>query len=201
MNMEKIAGLCFVLTGILTVGGFLIHPHEYSSDVQFAWLLGHSMIFLGLVLNLIGLAWVYYIDRAVLGKLGLFGFIAIGIGLSHYIGKLYWSGFLYPLVLQANPEFIAEVGLGPGSSPKADIVKVVFFSGAIVFAVGFAAFGAALLKAKAYPKIPVLLLASGAMMVGVWPIVPNVLQMLSPLVSAIYAMGLVWIGVSLIRRQ
>lgn len=199
MNMERIIGSCFIATGVLTVTGFIFHPPDYSPEVQFAWLLGHCLIFLGLVLNLIGLAWAYGIYRADLGKLGLFGFIAVSVGLSHYIGKLYWSGFLYPLVLQSDPDFIFQAGLGPGSYPKIGIVKNVFNFGAIIFAVGFAAFGSALFKAKIFPTIPVTLLISGAIMVGLWPALPNVLQMLSPVVSAIYAIGLVWIGISLFR--
>jgi hypothetical protein len=201
MNIEKLTGLCFVSTGVLTVAGFLIHPHDYSSDVQFMWLFGHSLIFFGLVLNLIGLGWFYSIEHSHLGKLGLFGLAAANVGLSHYIGKLYWSGLLYPLVFQTHPDFIKDVGLGPGADPKASIIKSVYFLGAILFAVGYAAFGAALLRAKRYPMIPVLLLMSGAIMVGVWPSMPGLIQMLSPIVSAIYAIGVVWIGVLLIRGR
>ena len=201
MNIEKVTGFCFVGTGVLTVAGFLIHPHNYSTDVQFWWLVGHSMIFLGLILNLIGLAWLYSIERSHLGMLGLVGFIAAGIGLGHYVGKLYWSGLLYPLVLQAHPEFIEAIGLGPGSSPKAEIVKIVYFSGAILFAVGYLAFVSALLRARRYPTVPLLFLMSGAIMVGIWPSMPGLLQMLSPIVSLIYTIGLVWIGVLLIRRK
>jgi hypothetical protein len=199
--MERAIGNCFVATGILTVTGFIIHPHAYSADVQIAWFLGHCMIFIGLVLNLIGLAWMYSSERNSLGKLGLFGFIAICIGLSHYIGKLYWSGFLFPLVAQAHPEFIAEIGLGPGSTPKATSVMVVFNSGAIIFAGGYAAFGTALFRAKTFPVVPVILLVFGGVMVGMWPAMPNILQTLSPVISAIYTIGLVWIGGTLIRRH
>ena len=201
MNIQKLAGFCFVGTGAMTVAGFLLHPHGYTPEVQFMWLFGHGLIFLGLVLNLIGLGWFYSLERRHLGKLGLLGLTAIGIGLSHYIGKLYWSGLIYPFVFEAHPGFIAEVGHGPGSEPKAVVIKAVYFSGALLFAIGFAAFGSALLKAKRFPKVPIVLLMSGAIAVGVWPLMPDLLQMLSPVVSAIYAIGLVWLGVVLIRRR
>ncbi|MDA9009438.1 hypothetical protein N9K16_05715 [Alphaproteobacteria bacterium] len=201
MNIQKLTGLCFVGTGVLTVIGFLAHPHNYTPEVQFIWLFGHGLIFLGLILNLIGLCWFFSMEHKHLGKLGLVGMAAIGIALSHYIGKLYWSGLLYPLVFQAHPEFIAEIGLGPGSEPKAFVIKAVYFSGALLFAIGYAALGIALLRAKRFPPIPVALLMAGAIAVGIWPLLPGLLQMLSPVVSAVYAVGVVWLGVVLIRRR
>ena len=201
MNIEKVVGLCFIGTALFTAVGFLIHPHNYSSDVQAFWLFGHGMIFFGLVLNLLGFAWLYSKEHANLGLLGLFGFIATTIGLTHYIGKLYWSGFLYPLVFTAHPEFISNAGLGPGNTPNIDIVKIVYFSGALLFAVGVVSFISALIRTRNYPNAPLVFVMAGAVLVGVWPLMPDLLQMLSPIVSAIYAIGIFWIGVLLIREN
>ncbi len=200
MNIKKAAGFCLIGTGLFAVTGFILHPHDSSSNNQIAWLIGHSFIFLALVLNLIGLTFVTSIEHKSLGLLGLFGFVLLGLGLSMYIGKLYWSGLLYPLVLAESPDLIARVGLGPGSVPKAPTVRFVYNSGAILFSLGHLLFGTALLRSRTYPAKPIWLLMLGAFMVGIWPLLPGVLQMLSIVVSAIYATGLVWFGISLTRR-
>ncbi len=38
-------------------------------------------------------------------------------------------------------------------------------------------------------------------MVGVWPLLPNIVQMLSVLVSLVYAIGIVWLGILLIQSS
>jgi uncharacterized membrane protein len=200
MNIERAAGYCLIGTGLFAVTGFIVHPHDSTPDNQIAWLIGHSLIFSGLVLNLIGLSWAFASDHEQLGKLGWCGFALAGFGLSMYIGKLYWSGLLYPFVLDASPDLIARVGLGPGSEPKALLVKIVYSAGAMFFALGHLMLGIALLRSQKFPRKPVLMLMSGAFMVGVWPLLPGVVQMLSIIVSAIYAAGLVWLGASMIKR-
>ena len=200
MNIEKAAGYCFIGTGLFAVTGFALHPHDSTPDNQIAWLIGHSLIFCGLVLNLVGLSWVFASEHEDLGKLGLGGFVFAAFGLSMYIGKLYWSGLLYPFVLDASPDLVTRVGLGPGSAPKALLVKVVYNAGAILFSVGHLMLGIAMLRSLWFPRKPVYLLMIGAFMVGIWPMLPGILQMLSIFVSAIYAAGLVWLGISLIRK-
>lgn len=200
MGIEKAAGYCLIGTGLFAVTGFLVHPHDSSSSNQIAWLIGHSLIFSGLVLNLIGLSWVFAAEHEHLEKFGWAGFGMAAIGLSMYIGKLYWSGLLYPFVLDANPDLVAQVGLGPGSQPIAATVKFAYNGGAILFALGHLMLGVAMLRSHRFPRKPIWLLMSGAVMVGIWPLLPGIVQMLSVIVSAIYAAGLVWLGTSLIRK-
>ena len=144
---------------------------------------------------------MYSLEHDRLGTLGLVGFGLLAVGLSLYLGKLYWSGLLYPFVLAESPDLVAKVGLGPGTAPKALTVQVVYNAGALLFSLGQLMFGAALLRAKRFAPRPIWLLMLGAVMVGIWPLLPGLLQMLSVVVSAIYAAGIVSFGVSLIRRQ
>ena len=201
MNIRQAAGYCFIGTGIFAVVGFLVHPHDSSSSNQIAWLIGHSFIFVSLVLNLIGLSWVLSAEHEYLGTIGWVGFAMAGLGLSMYIGKLYWSGLIYPFVLSASPDLIFQVGLGPGSEPKASIVKFAYGSGAILFSLGHLILGVAMLRSKRFPTKPIGLLMSGAVLVGIWPFMPGIVQMLSVVVSVIYATGVVWLGFSLIRKN
>ncbi|WP_040305608.1 hypothetical protein [Ahrensia sp. R2A130] len=185
MNIHKAAGLCLIGTGLFAVTGFLLHPHESTSSNQIAWLIGHSLIFIALVLNLLGLAWILAAESEQLGVGGWVGFALSTLGLSMYIGKLYWSGLFYPLVLEASPDLISSVGLSPGSSPNALTIKSAFFAGAISFAVGHLILGITMLRSQRFQSKPVWWLMSGAFMVGIWPLMPDIVQMLSVGVSAV----------------
>jgi len=200
MNLKKTAGYCLIGTGLFAVIGFVLHPHDSTSSNQVSWLVGHSFIFAAIFLNLIGMTWVFSLEHDNIGVLGLVGFCLLALGLSMYLGKLYWSGLLYPFVLEESPDLVARVGLGPGSTPNALAVKLAYNSGALLFALGHLMFGAALLRSKRFPPTPIWLFMLGAFMVGIWPLLPGIVQMLSIVVSAIYAMGLVWFGACLIRR-
>ena len=200
-NINKISGLCLIGTGILATLGFLIHPHDATSQNQVMWMIGHLLIMTSLLANSIGITGLYFSNSEKLGKLGLVGFVISVFSLSLYIGKLYWSGFIYPMVVQEHPEFIEALGFGPGSEPKDLNLKIVYFSGAFSFVLGHLLLGSALLRAKVFKVAPVWFVIAGAVMVGVWPLLPNIVQMLSALVSLVYAIGIVWLGVLLIKRS
>ena len=72
---------------------------------------------------------------------------------------------------------------------------------ASLFALGHLILGTTMLRSNRFPKKPIGLLISGAFLVGIWPFMPGVVQMLSVVVSVIYAAGVVWLGVSLIHRN
>ena len=106
INILKISGLCLIGTGVFSILGFLIHPHDATSQNQVMWMVGHLLIIVSLLVNSIGLTGLYFSSSEKLGKLGLIGFLLTITSLSLYIGKLYWSGFIYPMVLLEHPQFI-----------------------------------------------------------------------------------------------
>ncbi|KAB7615380.1 hypothetical protein F9L33_01020 [Amylibacter sp. SFDW26] len=161
-------------------------------------MVGHLLIMTSLLANSIGLTGLYFSCSEKLGKLGLAGFLITSFSLSLYIGKLYWSGFIYPMVALEHPEFIEAFGFGPGSDPKDVKLKTVFFSGAFSFVLGHLFLGGALLRAQIFKATPIWFVITGAILVGVWPLLPNIVQMLSVFVSLIYAIGIVWLGFLLI---
>ena len=201
MNINKISGFCLIGTGVFATLGFLIHPHYATSQNQIMWMVGHLLIIASLLVNSIGLTGLYFSSSEKLGKLGLIGFLLTIFSLSLYIGKLYWSGFIYPMVLLEHPEFIETFGFGPGSEPKDLNLKIVFFSGAFLFVLGHLFLGSAVLRAKIFKSTPVWFVIAGAVMVGVWPLLPNIVQMLSVLVSLVYGIGIVWLGIVLIQSS
>lgn len=201
MSTRHSAGYCLIGTGVFLVVGFLIHPPDYSADNRLQWWAGHSLIFVGLFLNLVALIWIYATDGPSLGKAGKTGLLLACFGLSLYIGKLYWSGLLYPYVLEDASSLVESLGIGPGNVPQTIPIKVVFNGGALLFSAGHLLFGATMLRSGGFQSIPIGLLMTGAVLVGLWPLMPGALQMLSPIASAIYAVGVVWLGWTLGQKR
>ena len=200
-TLERLAGYALISTGILATLGFLIHPHQSTGQNHTMWVVGHIFIILGLLTNMIGVFGLYVSKAKSVGLIGLIGFLIIVISLALYIGKLYWSGFIYPLVIADHPEFIETHGFGPGSEPQDSIIRIIYYSGAISFAIGHFMLGVALLKARCFSQTPVLFFLIGALLVGLWPLLPSLVQHFSVIVSLIYAIGICWLGIKLITES
>ena len=200
-SLNKLTGYSLIGTGVFATLGFILHPHAATSENQTMWITGHLLILFSLFLNNLGLTSLFFTNANRLGATGLLGFLITSLSLMLYIGKLYWSGFIYPVVVLAEPQFIETVGLGPGKDPIHSTIKAVYFTGAIAFAIGNAVFGSALLKARLFNPVPVTLMITGAVLVGIWPLLPGLVQMLSIVFSAIYAIGVVWLGVIHLRMK
>jgi hypothetical protein len=200
-SLVKLSGVALLLSGILAIVGFSVHPHDSASSNHGIWLGAHVLVMSGGLLNLLGLVGLYLVSAAQLGSTGLFGFLFAAVSLVLYLGKLYWSAFIYPLVMARDAEFIRSYGFTPGSDPVDPIVRIVFYLGPILFAIGYALLGLGLLKAKAYPTPALWALIVGALLVGLWPLLPGVLQSLSAVVSVIYTAGIGWIGYLLARKR
>lgn len=199
--LQKLAGFALIGTAIFTALGFLTHPHESTGNNHSLWLVGHIFIMLGLFSNFIGIFGAYLANAKQLGIVGLTGFLVIAISLALYIGKVYWSGFIYPLIIADHPEFITSHGFGPGSEPQDTIIRAVYFLGAIAFALGHLLLGLMFLRVKCFPTPAILCFLIGAVLVGLWPLLPALVQHLSIVVSLIYAIGVSWIGAVLIRTS
>ncbi len=193
-RLIKLAGVALIGSGILATIGFSVHPHDSSGSNHVMWLFGHILIVLGFLMNFLGLVGLYSATAKNVGAFGFGGFLVACVSLVLYLGKLYWSGFIYPLVIAQHPEFISEYGFNPGSDPADPVVRMVFYLGPILFAVGYAVFGLALLKARTFPAMPVCLVVAGSLLLGVWPLLPAVIQHLSVFVSLVYTLGIAWLG-------
>ena len=182
-SLVKLSGIALVLSGVLATVGFSMHPHDSASSNHGVWLAAHVLVISGGFLNLLGLVGVYLVSAALLGLIGLSGFLLAAVSLVLYIGKLYWSAFIYPLVMARDAEFIRSYGFTPGADPVEPIVRIVFYLGPILFASGHALLGFSLLRVKAYPPLALWALIAGALLVGLWPLMPGVVQSLSVVVS------------------
>jgi hypothetical protein len=197
----KLGGIALLLSGIFATLGFLIHPHDAEGSNHATWLGAHVLVMSGGVLNLFGLVGLYLVSATSIGLVGLFGFLLTAVSLVLSLGKLYWSAFIYPLVIAQDADFIGAYGLNPGSDPVDPVVRIVFYLGPILFAIGYALLGLSLLRVKAYPTPALWALVIGALLVGLWPLLPGVVQHLGAVVSFIYAAGVGWIGYLLAKKR
>lgn len=193
-TLLKLSGFALLLSGILATIGFSVHPHDSAGSNHDMWLVAHVVVMSGGLLNLLGLVGLYLRSAARLGLTGLIAFLLATISLVLYLGKLYWSGFLYPLVIAHDAGFIRDHGFNPGSDPVDPVMKMVFYLGPILFALGYALLGLGLLRLAAYPAAALWAMVMGALLVGLWPLLPAVVQHLSVVVSIVYTVGVAWIG-------
>ncbi|MDA2923842.1 hypothetical protein MYX65_04155 [Acidobacteria bacterium AH-259-L09] len=193
-KLISLVGVALIASGILATIGFSVHPPDSSGSNQVMWLVGHILIILGFLLNFLGLVGLYTLTAQNLGGFGLLGFLVACVSLFLYLGKFYWSGFIYPLVIAQHPEFISEYGFNPGSDPVDPVVRMVFYLGPILFAVGFTIFGLALLRVGTFPAIPVWLVVAGSLLVGFWVLFPAAVQHFSVIVALVYTVGIAWLG-------
>lgn len=193
-TLLRLSGLALLLSGILATIGFSVHPQDATGSNHTMWLVAHIAVMSGAILNLLGLLGLYLRSASRLGLTGLIAFLLTTISLVLYLGKLYWSGFLYPLVIAHDAGFIRDYGFNPGSDPVDPVVKIVFYLGPILFALGYALLGLGLVRLAAYPAAALWAMAVGALLVGLWPLLPAMVQHLSVVVSIVYTVGVTWIG-------
>lgn len=108
-KLIKLAGMGLVASGVLATIGFSIHPHDPFGANYVTWISGHALILLGFATGLLGLVGLYAAAAKGAGAAGLVGFLLASVSLILYLGKLYWSGFIYPLVISQNPDFICDI--------------------------------------------------------------------------------------------
>ena len=124
-TLVKWSGVALLLSGVLATIGFSMHPHDAAGSNRAAWLVAHVVIMSGGFLNLLGLVGLYLVSATRVGLAGLFAFLLAAVSLVLYLGKLYWSAFIYPLVSAHDPEFIRAHGFGPGSDPVEPVVSSI----------------------------------------------------------------------------
>lgn len=199
-TLIKLSGIALLCSGILVALGFAVHPHDPLGASFAGWIAGHILIILGFSASLLGLFGLYAVVARSTGLAGLIGFLLAAASLILYLGKLYWSGFIYPLVIAEHPGFIEAFGFAPGAQPIDPLVRAVFYAGPLVFAAGYTLLGAAMLRAGLFPRVPLGLVIAGALLVGLWPLLPGAVQGFSVVVSLIFAVGIGWIGYLLMRE-
>jgi hypothetical protein len=111
----------------------------------------NTLYLLGLILLSVGLVGLYARQSRAAGTLGLVGFLGALVGTVFFTGFFWANIFVAPALAVGAPEFLDQGGRFPG-----------FRLSLLIYAVGWLLFGLASLKARIYPRAPVVALIVGA---------------------------------------
>ena len=172
-----------MVAGVLLLIAELLELLPAFDDYPFSELALTGMFFFqqvlylfGLILLSVGLIGLYVRQSRVAGPLGLVGFLVAFVGTVFFTGFFWANIFVTPALAVGAPEFLDLGGRFPG-----------FFLSLFIYAVGWLLFGLASLRARVYPRAPVVALIVGA-----------ALDLLAaPLSGLVIDAAFVWLGVSL----
>jgi hypothetical protein len=172
-----------MVAGVLLLTAELLELLPVFDDIPFSELALTSIFtfqltlyLVGLILLAVGLVGLYAHQSEIAGPLGLVGFLIAFAGTVFFTGFFWANIFVAPALAVGVPEFLDQGGRFPG-----------FRLSLIIYAVGWLLFGLASLKARVYPRAPVIALIVGA-----------ALDLLgAPLSGLVIDAAFVWLGFSL----
>jgi len=172
-----------MVAGVLLLSAELLELLPVFNDIPFSELaLTHIFTFqltlylLGLILLAVGLVGLYAHQSETAGPLGLVGFLIAFAGTIFFTGFFWANLFVAPALAHGAPEFLDSGGRFPG-----------FHLSLIIYALGWVLFGLASLKARVYPRAPVVAVIIGA-----------ALDLFgAPLSGLVIDAAFVWLGLSL----
>ena len=182
-GLVRWSGLVAMVAGVLLLIAELLELLPVFDDIPFSELALTSIFTLqltlylaGLILIAVGLVGLYAHQSETVGLLGLVGFLVAFAGTVLFTGFFWANIFVAPALAVGAPEFLDQGGRFPG-----------FRLSLIIYAVGWLLFGLASLKARVYPRAPVVALIIGAALdlVG------------APLSGLVIDAAFVWLGFSL----
>ncbi len=172
-----------MVAGVLLFVAELLELLPVFDDIPFSELALTSIFTLqltlylaGLILIAVGLVGLYAYQSEAVGLLGLVGFLVAFAGTVLFTGFFWANIFVAPALAVGAPEFLDQGGRFPG-----------FRLSLIIYAVGWLLFGLASLRARVYPRAPVVALIIGA-----------TLDLFgAPLSGLVIDAAFVWLGFSL----
>lgn len=157
-SLVRWSGLAAMVAGVLLLIAELLELLPIFDDVPFSELaltgiftFQLTLYLLGLILLAVGLAGLYAHQSETAGPLGLVGFLIAFAGTVFFAGFFWANIFVAPALAVGAPEFLDQGGRFPG-----------FRLSLLIYAVGWLLFGLASLKARIYPRVPVITLIIGA---------------------------------------
>ncbi len=152
------SGLAAMVAGVLLLVAELLELLPAFDDLLFSelaltglFIFQNTLYLLGLILLSVGLVGLYARQSETAGPLGLVGFLVALVGTVFFTGFFWANLFVAPALAVGAPEFLDQGGRFPG-----------FRLSLLIYAVGWLLFGLASLKARVYPRAPVIALIVGA---------------------------------------
>ncbi len=172
--------------GLVTFGFKLEHTPGLEGAGSVAWLVTHSLLLVALLCGMLGLVALYARRVGEIGCMGLWGFLLAFSGEVFLFSKIYYSAFVYPVLVTKAPAFVEKYGDGA----SVGILPFIFSLGPGLVALGFTLFGISLLRARVSPRWATWLMVGGALTSGVGPVLPHVVGLVGPGVFGLGIMGL-----------
>jgi hypothetical protein len=147
------AALLIVLSQIMRMGGGrLLGPDWVTTP---AYTVTYSVALLGMGSLLLALTTIYARESAVLGRLGLIGYVTAFLGTLMVAGDWWFEAFVVPMIATAAPAVL--------DLPISGSVLVGAIATVGLYTVGWTLFGLAALRAHAFPRPAALLLLAGGL--------------------------------------
>jgi len=164
-RLIQLSGLAGIVGGVLLIlldVAFIVTFGDQPERVAAAtttWLILLDLSIIATYLGLLGLIGLYARQIEESGRFGLVAFVIASFGTVMSVGFNWGGGFIVPALTSAAPEFLDQVAEAPPG-----IVAAGFISTFALFALGWLLFGAASLRARVFPAIPLWLLVIGAIL-------------------------------------
>jgi hypothetical protein len=201
-TLTRAAGVAAALAGLLFIGIQFIHPHEDVATVTTsAWTYTALLTMAMSVLLLIGLAGLYLRQVAETGVLGLMGFVLFGSSFVLTIAVTFVEVFVLPPLAEQAPRYVDDFLMTfTGGAVTGDVgpLPVAGVVAAVGYLLGGLLFGVALFRARVLARWAGLLLALGAVVTVLVPLLPHSLDRL---LAVPVGVALVGLGHSLWRDQ
>jgi hypothetical protein len=138
---------------------------------------------LAIVSGLFGLTALYLYQRETLGRWGGIAFVINWFGLALASGADYARNWIFPYLDQSILQKLLQ---GP--------TLLALVSSGLVFLFGVILFGAAMMRAGVFPRLPVVLYIVGFVPYSLGPVFPDPVSRVAEVVAAL---GIIWFGFSL----
>lgn len=197
-TLEKWSGAAFMLTGILTIIFWFVHPDRtltsLAAKASPAWTTVNVMFVVLIISNIFGLFGWYsrnYSRAGVLGFLATF-FGTIGLTLFTAAGAI--DAFVTPILARTA----GAQSLLDATSPLTKSLTPVFTIGGFAFLLGFVLLGVAMLRLKSSPRWLGVLFIISSPVLGLSPLMPPTVRLVF---SVLFGIAALFAGLSLWKEE
>jgi hypothetical protein len=180
-SLFRLAAAALIVSAVAVTAGRILHPPSDAVGLTSPlWGASHLLWLVGLLTGLVGVFGLYLRQREEVGWLGFFGAGLAWVGMAWMSGAIYFEAIIEPSLLARHPTLV-EFFLNP---EQAGVFIVVFLASVALYALGFLAFGIAMLRAAVLPRWAIVLLIVGSVIGGPQGFLPTAVA-----VTAMLALG------------
>lgn len=176
-KLSRAAGMSGVMAGLLFIGIQFIHPADVAASVTTqAWAITGYLTLTMAVLGLVGVSGIYLRQVREVGILGLAGFICLGLFFMLTMAFTFAETLVLPVVIEEAPRFVDRfLGItnGKGTTGMLGALEAVGPLAGVLYTVGGVMFGIALFRSRILYRWAAILLAVGALVPLLTPVVPH----------------------------